>query len=148
MHDPTLSQEDNGIADVKLVNSHGGALSTPDLSLTIYQQQMMLNHQMFLQQQQTVNALTGKVEGLAKIVNNRESAGKSDKSPRVSELKQTKSKMGNPTNTFCPILTLRTFPQTRRNREIETIARGMNQTVMTVERKKNRRVNKRNRAPK
>ena len=95
-HDQTLSQEDNGIADVKIVNSHGGALSTPDLSLTIYQQQMMLNHQMFLQQQQTVNALIGKVEGLAKIVNNRESAGKSDKSPRVSELKQTKSKRGKP----------------------------------------------------
>ena len=40
-HEPTLSQEDNGTADVKIVNNHGGALSTPDLLLTIYQQQMI-----------------------------------------------------------------------------------------------------------
>ena len=44
------------------------AVLTPDVSLAFYQQQFILNHQMFSQQQQTV---IGKVDGLAKMVGNK-----------------------------------------------------------------------------
>ncbi|MEW8542094.1 MAG: hypothetical protein AB2693_01045 [Candidatus Thiodiazotropha sp.] len=44
------------------------AMPTQELALSFYQQQMMLNAQMFVQQQQTVNTLISKVDGLTKLV--------------------------------------------------------------------------------
>ena len=62
----------NRTAELKNINNLISAVPTnstvpsDDLSLAFYQQQVMLKHQMFLQQQQTVNALIGKVNGLTK----------------------------------------------------------------------------------
>ena len=47
------------------------AVPTQEHALSFYQQQMMLNAQMFVQQQQTVNALISKVDGLTKLVEKR-----------------------------------------------------------------------------
>lgn len=47
------------------------AVPTQEHPLSFYQQQMMLNAQMFVQQQQTVNALISKVDGLTKLVETR-----------------------------------------------------------------------------
>ena len=71
----------NGTAEATFVNNLAvpttepvSSLPSQDFSLNFYQQQIMLNHQMFLQQQQTINALMGKVEGLTKDAANKMSA--------------------------------------------------------------------------
>ena len=60
-------QNEAGTAEVRKVNK-------PIDPLTFYQQQMMLNHQMMIQQQQTVNSLIGKVDSLSKLVGQKDSA--------------------------------------------------------------------------
>ena len=62
-----------------------------DFSMAFYQQQVMLNHQLFIQQQQTVSALIGKVDGLAKLVENngekqKASEAKREEKTRVKQL--------------------------------------------------------------
>ena len=60
-------QNEAGTAEVRKVNK-------PIDPLAFYQQQMMLNHQMMIQQQQTVNSLIGKVDSLSKLVGQKDSA--------------------------------------------------------------------------
>lgn len=86
-----LSNVVNGTAEVKSVNmavpSFTPTIPAQDASMAFYQQQIMLNHQIFLQQQQTVNALIGKVDTLTNIVTNREqSLRSSDENTRVEQL--------------------------------------------------------------
>lgn len=47
------------------IQSTSTGLPTPDFSTVFYQQQIMLNQQIFMQQQQTVNALISQDEGLS-----------------------------------------------------------------------------------
>ena len=72
LHSP-LPEGGNRTADVITINNSSStlptntAVQTHDVS-TFFQQQMLLNAQLFLQQQQTVNALINKVDGLYKLV--------------------------------------------------------------------------------
>ena len=51
---------------------HNASRLLQDISLIFfYQQQLILNHQLFIQQQQTLSALMGKVEGLGKMMENK-----------------------------------------------------------------------------
>ena len=77
----TISRRGNGTAEDTFVNNPAVPTTEPvfsipsqDFSLNFYQQQIMLNHQMFLQQQQTINALMSKVKGLTKDASNKMSA--------------------------------------------------------------------------
>ena len=83
-HSPAISEGVNGTADVNVANvnnqfsavpssvpSNGGA-PTQDFPMAFYQQQALLNHQLFMQQQQTVQALIGKVDSLTKYVHSKE----------------------------------------------------------------------------
>ena len=106
-HSPSMSEGVNRTADVVNVNSQFSAVpssvptnsGTPtqgEFPLAFYQQQVMLNHQLFMQQQQTVQALIGKVDGLTKLVENN---GKSkmdehcrDDNTKVKHLKATDRK--------------------------------------------------------
>ena len=83
----TLPEGVNGTADHQNINNvaSSSAISNPALSLTFYQQQAMLNQQMFIQQQQTVSALITKVEGLAKMVM-REPNRVTDENTKVDQL--------------------------------------------------------------
>ena len=80
----TTSEGFNRTAEAQNVNN---SEAVPAMSLAFYQPQMMLNHQMFLQQQQTVNALIGKVDGLARMVGNNEQTRTVDEgNTRVKQL--------------------------------------------------------------
>ena len=80
-----LSQGLNGTAEAQNINN--AAVPRNDTSLAFYQQQIMLKHQMFLQQQQTVNSLIGKVGGLAKMVGNKQQTTKvTEQNTRVKQL--------------------------------------------------------------
>ena len=82
---PVLSQGLNGTAEAQNINNT--AVPRNDTSLAFNQQQIMLNHQMFLKQQQTVNSLIGKVDGLAKMVGNEQQTTKVTKqNTRVKQL--------------------------------------------------------------
>ena len=89
-NDVSLPERSNGTAEVKNVNSgadpntDSASIPSQDFSLAFYQQQLMLNHQLFIQQQQTVSALMGKVEGLAKIVESQ--SGSPNENTRVKHL--------------------------------------------------------------
>ena len=66
-----MTQNEAVLEEVQNINKTG--LQTSEgLSFSFYQQQLMLNHQIMLQQQQTVNSLIGKVESLEKRVDNKE----------------------------------------------------------------------------
>ena len=80
-----LSQGLNGTAEAQNINN--AAVPRNDTSLAFNQQQIMLNHQMFLQQQQTVNSLIGKVDGLAKMAGNKQQTTKvTEQNTRVKQL--------------------------------------------------------------
>ena len=65
---------------------------TQDNALSVYQQQIMLNAQLFVQQQHTVNALINKVDGLAKLVETNAKKGNPDQSTTVSQLRPNRSR--------------------------------------------------------
>ena len=82
---PVLSQGLNGTAEAQ--NIKNAAVPKNDRSWAFYKQQLMLNHQMFLQQQQTVNSLIGKVDGLVKMVGNKQQTTKvTEQNTRVKQL--------------------------------------------------------------
>ena len=87
-----LSEGGSRTADATNVNNISSALqstsasATPDYS-SFYHQQIMINAQLFLQQQQTVNALIGKVDGLTRLVENREEqTASADENTRIKQL--------------------------------------------------------------
>ena len=80
-----LSQGLNGTAEAQNINNT--AVPRNDTPLAFNQQQIMLNHQMFSQQQQRVNSLIGKVDGLAKMVGNKQQTTKvTEQNTRVKQL--------------------------------------------------------------
>ena len=60
------------------------AITSQDFSVAFYQQQAMINHNLIMQQHQTVSALVDKVDGLAKKVENK--SGSADENTRVKQL--------------------------------------------------------------
>ena len=62
------------------------SLATPEYS-SFYHQQIMINAQLFLQQQQTVNVLIRKVDGLIRLVENRkEQTASVDENTRIKQI--------------------------------------------------------------
>lgn len=88
----TLPEGGKGTADASNVYNISSAPPSTNASITqdfssFYQQQIMLNAQLFLQQQQTVNTLIGKVDGLTKLVENRgEQTVTPDENTRIRQL--------------------------------------------------------------
>ena len=72
-----------------MTNLASGSASAQDFSMAFYQQQLMLNHQLFMQQQQTVSALIGKVDNLSKLVDKKEQpVAQVDEITKVKQLRR------------------------------------------------------------